>query len=73
MEFIESRGGGGARRLLKTTPLTCISGAASLQGFHSQKAADVWKKDVWEDFQAFSQTFLKRDFPHEMKAKRART
>ena len=23
----------------------------------SQKAADVWKKDVW-DFQAFSQTFL---------------
>ena len=27
-----------------------------------QKAADVWKKDVW-DFQAFSQTFLELDFP----------
>ena len=27
----------------------------------NQKAADVWKKDVW-DFQAFSQTFLNCDF-----------
>ena len=29
--------------------------------FPSQKAADVWKKDVW-DFQAFSQTFLEVRF-----------
>ena len=34
----------------------------------NQKAADVWKKDVW-DFQAFSQTFLELRFSLENEGK----
>ena len=34
----------------------------------AQKAADVWKKDVW-DFQAFSQTFLELRFSLENEGK----
>ena len=37
-----------------------------------QKAADVWKKDVW-DFQALSQTFLELRFSLGTKDKTART
>ena len=37
-----------------------------------QKAADVWKKDVW-DFQAFSQTCLELRFSLGMKGKTAKT
>ena len=35
--------------------------AISGRSLHCQKAADVWKKDVW-DFQAFSQTFFELRF-----------
>ena len=35
--------------------------AQLLSGTEFQKAADVWKKDVW-DFQVFSQTFLELRF-----------
>ena len=42
----------------KTLAMRCRDAGHSVSGPRiTQKAADVWKKDVW-DFQAFSQTFL---------------
>ena len=46
-----------SRKVSKITIFDVLGPAQNLSKFVFQKAADVWKKDVWE-FQAFSQTFL---------------